>query len=135
MTPNRPLSSPGVRAATLLLAMFCAAAVALYRSAPSSQSSELLRGLAIGSGFVSVLGLIYSFAPLYRGWMRFASALQKAVTLLLFGACYLLVVPTFSLIVRFTDPLKRGKRFREVETLWVHAHRDERDPGSFQRMG
>jgi hypothetical protein len=135
MAENRLLSSPGVRVATVLLGALCAATLVLHWSEPSLQSSGVFAGFAIGSGLLALLGLIYSFEGLYRNWMRFAVGLQKVAALLLFGICYLLVVPVFFVIVRLTDPLKQGRRQRNAKTLWVEVRRGDRTSDSFQRMG
>ena len=78
-------------------------------------------------------GLILSFRNTYDGWLRLATRIQIVVSILLFGACYLLIVPLFVPFVRIADPLRLRKR--KGESSWVVTGRDANDVRTYQRMG
>jgi hypothetical protein len=85
------------------------------------------------SGFVGLIGFIHCFRAIYDRWLTFTHALHKVVTTVLFGACYLLVVPLFWLITLPFD-LLRVRRRDAVESFWI-AKQDKPDKSSFGRMG
>ena len=107
--------------AILLLAALCVAA----------SDSQPIVGAVVG--LLAVFGLILSFRSSYQLWMRMAERLQSVVTTLLFGACYLLVVPIFAAFVRMSDPLQL--RPRKGASSWVAMRREAHDARSYQRMG
>lgn len=124
------VGSPGIRLATIVLVLVGLGGVALYRREPSS----LVFWPTIVVGLLALIALIHCFRRLYAQWMRFAAVLHKVALTVLFGACYLLVVPVFHLIVRLLDPL-RLRRKPEADTFWVERRRPDVDPVSLRRMG
>lgn len=131
MDPARLIGSASIRCATLLFAGVCAAAVWLMRGSPGA--AGMLLWLAIGSGALAFIGLIHSFSRLYAAWLGFAEIAQMVVISILFGSCYLLVVPVFRLVTLTSDPLRLRNRSR-AETFWVPRLEDS-DPASLERMG
>lgn len=99
-------------------------------------ASTWLIAAAILSGLVAALGLIFSFKSIYTAWMRFAAVLQSLITTILFGACYLLIVPIFTIFTRITDPLGLRPTKPDDNTYWIKRHNvDANNPSSYQRMG
>jgi hypothetical protein len=130
MSPAKLVGTSGVRLATIALLAASAAGVFLYRRDPST----FVLTAAIVATVLAFLGLVHSFGRLYSLWMRFADVLHVVSLSLLFGACYLLVVPLFYLIVRALNPLglrRRGDR----QSFWIRRRSPKVDPHSFQRMG
>ena len=121
MDPIRLVGSALMRCAALLFAGACAAAAV-----------HQLAWLAIASGVLAFISLIHSFSSLYTAWLAFAEVARVAVITVLFGACYLLVVPVFRLVTLFSDPLLLRNRSR-AETFWSERL-DDSDPGSLERM-
>jgi hypothetical protein len=86
---------------------------------------------ALGAWLLTFLGVVHWSGRILAAWMRFAEALHRVAVRVLFGACYLLIVPFFVPVVRIRDPLGlRGRR----TTAWV-AKRGEMDLPSMERMG
>ena len=119
----RVVGSPGIRIVSVLLAVLCVAEIGVQPY------------VAAGAGLLAALGLILSFRSSYDGWMRVASRIQTVVSALIFGACYLLLVPLFAVFVRIADPLGLRLREREGESSWVVKGSDANDARSYQRMG
>lgn len=72
-------------------------------------------------------------ARLYRWWLRVAARIQTVVVTILFGACYLLVVPLFSLMLVLRGRL-RSRRGAE-RSDWIDVPAEDTTVESFQRMG
>jgi hypothetical protein len=87
---------------------------------------------SIGSGLLTFMALVHSFAALFRRWMRFADVLHKVAVTTMFAICYLVVVPLFGVVVWLRDPLRLRGRARE--TAWV-ARTAKVDALSLERMG
>jgi drug/metabolite transporter (DMT)-like permease len=121
MDPGKLIASPGVRVASALLVIVSVAALGFQPI------------VAAVTGLLAFLGLIMSFRSSYQAWMRMAERLQTVVTTILFGACYLLVVPLFAAFVRMSDPLRL--RRPKNESSWVGTRQEARDARSYQRMG
>jgi drug/metabolite transporter (DMT)-like permease len=115
------VASLRVRIATIMLALTCAVFIGR------------LPLLAVIAGILAVLGGLLSFHASYVLWMRFAARLQTVVTTILFGACYLLLIPVFAVFVRMGDPLRL--RMSADDSTWVPIERDADDVQSYQRMG
>lgn len=126
MTATRYVGSWPVRAATALLAL---TSVGLWMA--DTGGSSVFYG-AVGSTVLTMVGVIHSSASVFKRWMRFAEGLQTVVVTTIFGVCYLVVVPVFSVIVWFRDPLRLKRRSQQ--TAWV-TRRDDSDPLSLERMG
>jgi hypothetical protein len=76
----------------------------------------------------------YSLRKIYRLWMRFAELLHSIAVAVLFGGCYLLIVPVFFLISRPFDPLRlRGRA--DAKSYWIKRRRGDVDLRSLQRGG
>lgn len=131
MDPARFVGSANVRCATLLFAGSCVTAALLQRGSPGA--GGMLSWLAVGSGLLAFIGLIHSFASVYAVWLGFAERAHTVVISVLFGACYLLVVPVFRLITLASDPLRLRKR-SHAKTFWISRQEDP-DPASLERMG
>jgi hypothetical protein len=118
---ERLIGSPSVRIGSVLLAALCAASIGVHTF------------VAVLAGVLAALGFILSFRPVYDAWMRLAPRIQTVVTTLLFGTCYLVIVPIFAVFVRMSDPLRL--RPRDGESSWIAERRDASDVRSYQRMG
>ncbi len=130
MDSARFVGSVGTRLATIAFVLVCVGGVVQYGRAPS----PLILTLTIGAGFPAFLGMIHCFDALYSRWMRFAELLHKVALTVLFGACYLFVVPFFYLFVRVLDPLKLRSR-GQPGTFWIRRRNPGVDPSTLQRMG
>lgn len=128
MNTSRFVGTVAVRTITAALIGVCASLSIL-----AGAGSRLLFWAAVLSGLLAWIGLVHSFSPLFRGWMRFAERLQAVAVTILFGTCYLLVVPLFTLFVRARDPLRLGKKTRQ-DTSWV-PRTQSIDLQSMERMG
>ncbi|MHC4427326.1 MAG: hypothetical protein ACYS0D_01815 [Planctomycetota bacterium] len=130
MNTERLIGSTAIRVSTVIFAVLC---VVLFLSRGRfPESSGLLLVLAIVSGILACLAFIHSFRAVYDAWMRFAKVLHTIVVAVLFGACYLAVVPLFFLMVWPSDPLRLRKGSKPA-TFWIR--RREFDPSSLNRMG
>ncbi len=116
---DRFIASPGIRVASLLLIALGVGSIGSYPM------------IAVVAGVLAAFGAILSFHSSYDAWLPLAERIQKVVTTVLFGACYLLIVPLFSIFVRAGDPL----RLRESDSSWVTEQREASDAQSYQRMG
>lgn len=134
MTTDKLIGSAGIRIATIVFSVLCVTGVILsrYRFFSETRSSSL--SLAIISGILAVVAAIYSVRPVFLLWMRFAKVLQVLVTTLLFGACYIAVVPFFFFVIRLMDPLGQRKQ-PEPRTFWLERRSTGIDITSMQRMG
>ena len=72
-------------------------------------------------------------AKLYQWWLRTAAKIQTVVVTVLFGACYLFVVPFFSLIMVVRAALR--SRGRAERSDWIDLPPEDTTVESFQRMG
>lgn len=134
MNPDRLVASPGVRFATVVSIGLCVTGAVLYAFDLTSTASGMLLVLAVGSGILALVGMIHSFRVVYTRWMRFAQVLHTAVVTLLFGACYLFVVPVFFLMVWPFDLLRLRKRSSQ-HTFWHRRRSVKVDADSLTRMG
>ena len=130
MDSARFVGSVSTRLATIAFALVCLGGVVQYGRAPSS----IILTVTVGSGFLAFIGLIHCFRTLYSRWMRFAGLLHTVALTVLFGACYLFVVPLFYLFVRVLDPLKLRSR-GQSGTFWIRRRNPGVDPSTLQRMG
>lgn len=118
-------------AAAVLVAAFLGALAALWSLAPGGPRG-LLRIAIVVLGFLTALALIHATRRGFAAWMKGAAVLQRIVTTILFGACYILVVPLFALLARLKDPL--GLRTRSEDTYWIPRKRSALDRESLRRM-
>ena len=133
MNQERLIGSRSVRWVTLLLVLSCLAGVALRELSTSEMGAAFLPLMIVGA-FLTFMGTIFSFAPLYALWMSFAKVLHTVSITVLFGACYLLVVPPFFVMTWILDPLRLRKRF-DGPSYWIERNRGELDERSLRRMG
>jgi hypothetical protein len=133
MNSDRLVGSVGVRLATVVFFLLSVTALALYERGLFPNGRALLV-LAVGSAILGFMGMIHAFRTLYARWMRWAMILHIGMITILFGACYLLVVPVFFLMVWPFDLLRLRKRI-EPETFWIRRRSSTCDLTSFQRMG
>ena len=70
---------------------------------------------------------------LYRALTALGELMRAAMTTVLFGACYLVIVLPFVLVVKVLDPLRLRKH--DEETYWIELSERTIDPVSFERMG
>ena len=130
MDSARFVGSVSTRLATIALVLVCLGSVVQYGRAPS----PIILTLTIGAGFLAFLGMIHCFGALYSRWMRFAGLLHTVAVTVLFGACYLFVVPLFYLFVRVSDPLRLRSR-AQPGSFWIRRRNPGLDPSTLQRMG
>jgi 3-hydroxy-3-methylglutaryl CoA synthase len=133
MDSARMVGSSGVRLATALLMLALAGSVWLLRTARLPNARTVLLIVTVALGLATFMGLIHCFRALYAGWLAFAGVLHVIAVNAIFGACYLLVVPFFRLIVLPFDPLRLRKR-AGAASFWVDREKDP-GPDSFERMG
>ncbi len=134
MHPEKLVGSVGVRLIALVALLLCLAAVGLDGRGVFPALDRVWPGLAIGSGILAFLAFIHAFQAVYARWMRLAKVINTAVVTGLFGACYLLVVPFFFLMVWAFDPLRVRKQPRE-DTFWIRRRSNGMDLSAMQRMG
>ena len=72
-------------------------------------------------------------ARLYLWWLRTAAKIQTGVVTVLFGVCYLFVVPFFSLILVVRAALH--SRAHAEQSDWIDLPPEDTTVESFQRMG
>ncbi len=132
MDTGRFVGTLGVRLATATLAAICAAG-AFTLGRPDLPGRGVLLAVTFVAGFLALVGFIHCFRAIYDRWLVFTRVLHTVVTTVLFGACYLLVVPLFWLITLPFD-LLRVRRRPAAESFWVEKP-GKADPSSFQRMG
>lgn len=131
--PDRMVGSRSVRlsATVLICAAAICASLAYQRSGESGQGAVIAVTVVLSA--LAFFGLIYSSTRIFSIWMTFAHALQATVITVLFGACYLLIVPFFAPIARLLDPLRMRKR--RYKTFWVERRRVSTDAENLSRMG
>ena len=127
---NSMVASLPVRAITVLfVAFFIAASIPLAVTQPVT----LPKWLPYFLGFGSFFGFIHSFHSLFTGWMRLAEKMNKVSTAILFGACYLLVLPLFVPITWLLDPLKMRNSSSKT-TFWQPRPTKKLTLDSLRRM-
>jgi hypothetical protein len=133
MNLERWVGSLGARLFTVAVALACVSALALHRSEvfPSAQVAVFVAGCVLA--FLTLLGFIHCFAPVYAGWMKFSKALHAVAVTVLFSICYLLVVPFFVPLVWLLDPLRLRKR--SGPATWIQRPSGALDLASLERMG
>lgn len=132
---DRHIASLPVRILTgLAVAAFIFVAFLYFRPGSTESGSVSLVPLLV-LGVAAAIGCIFSFRRIYDAWMHFAELLSAVMSTLLFGACYLMIVPFFAAFVRVGDPLKLSRKHDARETYWIHRSQDDADPTSYQRMG
>ncbi len=109
--------------------MFAAAAVAVALVPPGIVPLRTLAVVILA--ILAWMSVVHASAALFALWMRFADTLHTIAVTVLFGACYLIVVPVFRLALWFRDPLSLR---RAHQTSWVSRTRTV-DAGSLERMG
>ena len=134
MNVERLIGSTGVRAATLAVLSLVVTAVVLEGQVVSSSAQDALFVFSIVGGFIAFILLIHCFRALYSWWMRLAVRLQKVVVVVLFGACYLFIVPWFFLIARALDA-RRHLGHSDPASFWIPRRGGEINARYFARMG
>ena len=134
MDVDQLIGSTGIRAATLAVLLLAVTVVVFREQTTLSGTRDVLFFLAIGGGVLTFIGLIHSFRSLYSRWLILAEHVQKLVVTLLFGSCYLLIVPWFFLIGRVISLLRLRSR-SEPESFWISRRRADCDARSLARMG
>jgi hypothetical protein len=134
VTTDKLIGSVGTRVAAMVFSLLCVMGFILsrYRFFGETRSSALT--LAVISGILAGVAAIYSFRASFSLWMRFTKVLHVFVTMLLFGACYIVVVPFFFLVIRVFDPLCLRKQ-PEPRTFWIQRRNVRVEGASLQRMG
>jgi hypothetical protein len=126
-----------VGTATVRLATLVVILLSLTTALPDARgmfpNGKWLPVVTVATGVVAFIGLIHSFRMLYDLWMRAVTTLHTGMVTLLFGACYLLVVPVFFLMVWPFDVLRLRKS--DPKTFWIRRRRSECNLASLQRMG
>jgi hypothetical protein len=126
VTTNRFVGSTAARVSAPL---FAAAAMAMASVPPGVVPFKTLAVVILA--VLAWLGVVHASAGLFALWMRFADLLHTVAVTVLFGACYLVVVPLFRLALWFRDPLSVR---RARQTSWVPRTRLV-DADSLERMG
>jgi hypothetical protein len=129
---ERIVGSLGIRLAAAGLALACLFGAWLYRDGAFPDASGWVLFLTIASGVLALMAGVHTSRAVYARWLAFSQRLHGFVVTVLFGACYLLVVPLFRLVGLTRDPLRLGRRDR-AQTFWIP--RQNPGPDSFERMG
>jgi hypothetical protein len=130
---DRIVGSLGIRLAAAALALACVCGALLYRGRAFPDAQGLVLALSIASGVLALMAGVHTSRAVYARWLALSQRLHSLVVTVLFGACYLLVVPLFRLIGLTRDPLRLGRR-DPGETFWI-PRREDQGPESFERMG
>ena len=134
MDVDRLIGSTGIRTATLAVLLLSVTALVFREQTALSGAREALFFVAIGGGVLAFIGLIHSFRSLYSWWMSLTGLLQNLVVILLFGGCYVLIVPWFFLMTRANTLLRWPSR-SEPKSFWIPRRRADCDARSLARMG
>jgi hypothetical protein len=134
MTPDELIGSAGIRIATVVFSLLCVAGFVVSHYGVFAKTRGPVLTLAVVCGILAGVGAIHCFQGVFSLWMRLARILNTVVTTLLFGACYILVVPFFFLVIRLLDPLCLRKR-PEPPTFWLERPHATVDITSLERMG
>ena len=90
--------------------------------------------VALGVFVLWFIPTVFSFKGLYRRWMQFGQHIQRAVSFILFSACFFLVVPWFAFLSAVKRVLTKNKR-EGRGTFWVDCPKVEVDLPFLKRMG
>lgn len=134
MNIDRLIGSTGIRVATLTILLLSVAVILFRGQTVLSGARDALFFLAIAGGVLAFIGLIHSFRSLYSWWLKFAALLQRLVVTLLFGSCYLVIVPWFFLMAHAIGVLRLRNR-SEPKSFWIPRRRVDCDARSLARMG
>ncbi len=132
--PGTRPTLPQLRWFGLLLLLFCVALGALLGARLAR--AELAAGLA---GLGLALAVLYYGVrplrlPLYLAWMRATRPLGAALSLLLLGAIYFLVITPIGLAARGLGRDALGRRFDlAAESYWSRRSRSA-EPGRYLRQ-
>ncbi len=130
MNADRLVGSKIVRGVTAVAALAAASGFAL---AWSGRARGALTGAVI-CAVVTFLGGIYCARRGFALWMRFAKIVNRVMTTLVFGLCYLVLVPMFVPFVWIVDPL-RLRRGSNCDSFWHERHRPPVNIDMLRRMG
>jgi hypothetical protein len=134
MHVDRIIGSTGIRVATLAVSLLLVTVVVLREHPIASGARDALFFLVVGGSVLAFIGLIHCFRVLYSRWLTFAGFLQQLVVALLFGSCYIFIVPCFYLIMRVID-LRRARSRSALKSFWILRRRVECDAKYLTRMG
>jgi hypothetical protein len=134
LNPDRLVASTGVRIAGAVLAAACMLSVRSLRGLPPSAARSAVTALAWLTGLCAFLCAVHASRRGFELWTAFAARLHTTMTTAVFGACYLLLVPAFALIVRFLDPL-RLRASSDLRSYWIPKRRVEIDREYLRRLG
>lgn len=133
MSTEKLIGSLITRIATVTLVVLAILGLMISWSG-SGGGSSWVRTLAIVCAVLALLGGIHCTRAGYDLWMRFAKVLSGVMTTIVFGLCYLLLVPLFVPIVWILDPL-RLRRGAESQSYWHHRPDTPVDVEMLRRMG
>ena len=134
MHTHSPVPLGVARTVLVASASLCLGALWLRRLGRPAFPDGLTLSVFVASAVVAFMALVHSSHGIYARWMRFAEGLQALIVTVLFGACYLLVVPLFFALSWYQDPLRLRRRAQE-HSFWVQRAAGSDDLRSFQRMG
>jgi hypothetical protein len=121
-----------VRAAAVAFALLSAGAIATDPAGAWPRWHGALRLAAWAGGFLALLAAVHWSQGIHRRWMTAAGAINVVMTTLLFGACYLLIVPVFWAMIRLR---RLGRTTAGDESQWHERRQVDLDLRYFQRMG
>ncbi len=134
MDVDRLIGSTGIHVATLAVSLLSMTVVVFREQTVLSGARDALFFLPIAGGVLAFIGLIHSFRSLYSWWLRFAAHLQRLVVTLLFGSCYVVIVPWFFLMAHSIGLLRLRNR-SEPKSFWIPRRHVDCDARSLARMG
>jgi len=134
MNPEKFVGTVATRVVTFVFLLLSLALVFAYQRDQFAEHRSLVFVLAVVACLVTLLGAIHCFHTWYSLWMRFSKVLQTLVISVIFGTCYLLIVPFFSLIA-WVLRVKSSRRRAEGGTYWIPRRTAKPDLDWFQRLG
>jgi H+/Cl- antiporter ClcA len=93
-----------------------------------------IRVSAIVCGLLAGLAGIYCSRVVFGWWMRFAKVLNAIATTIVFGLCYLVLVPFFVPFIWALDPL-RLRRGSSPASFWHERPKTPVNADTLRRMG
>ena len=82
---------------------------------------------------LAFLGTIHGSRQLFELWSRWTKRMQEVLTVVFFGAIYLVVVPPFAALAKLLDPL--GMYSTKRSSNWIVRSNDQSSSDSLDRLG
>jgi hypothetical protein len=133
MNAEKLVGSLAVRVATAVFISLAALGLLLSQGGLAAGQRWAVLA-AIVCAVLAALGGIHCSRRGYALWMRTAAGLSEVMATLVFGLCYLVLVPFFVPIVWLLDPLQL-RRGNDSASYWHERSTTPPDAQGFRRMG